>query len=101
MSATARDHGLVTIVDPGSDRPLLEQKMLQCCHCGGQFPHCPGSGKIRGFCMNCNGPVCGPGCAECVPTEQYLDNLERGREPNFKPVFSSLSGATMWLPGVQ
>lgn len=95
---TLQDHGLITIVDPGADKPLLEQKMLQCVHCGGQFPHQPGSGKIRGFCMNCNGPVCGPGCAECVPVEQYLSNLENGREANFKPVFSSLSGATMWLP---
>lgn len=98
MSATMRDNGLMTWVEPGADKPLLELKCLSCVHCGGQFPHQPGSGKIRGFCMNCNGPVCGPGCAECIPTELYLENLEHGRAPNFKPVFSSLSGATMWLP---
>jgi hypothetical protein len=26
------------------------------------------------------------GCAECVPVEQYLDNLEKGRPANYKPI---------------
>ncbi len=81
-----KQSGLATFSDPGSDRPLLEVATASCVHCGGAFPIQPGSGKIRGFCMNCNGPVCGPGCAACVPVEQYLQNLECGRPESFKPI---------------
>jgi len=101
--------------DPGSDKPILEAATLQCVHCGGHFPakasvsndvYGPEQAKqmanegrtMRGFCMNCNGPVCGPDCSECVPVEQYLENIEHGREETFKPAFSSLSQAKMWLP---
>lgn len=112
---TIRDDGLMIFSDPGSDAPILEVKTLRCCHCGGHFPANPSLSKdvfgpeeakkrqaagrtVRGFCQNCNGPVCGPDCAECVPVELYLENMEHGRDPNFKPAFSSLSGAKMWLP---
>ena len=95
--------GLITVVDPSSDVPLLEQEVLQCCHCGGIFPKKPAKlatkffsqeealakekagAKMRGWCMNCAGPVCGPSCAACIPTEVYLENLEKGRPADFKP----------------
>ena len=89
---TTRDNGLVTILDPGSDRPLLEVKMLKCVHCGGQYPCQPGSGKVRGFCMRCNGPVCGPGCAECVPEEMMLEIIEGTRRPDQVTV-----GGMLWM----
>jgi hypothetical protein len=50
----------------------------QCVHCNGHFVMVKGSGTIRGFCRNCNGIVCGPGCAACVPFEKRLDLAERG-----------------------
>lgn len=75
------EHGLIIINDPGADKPILEAKTLQCCHCGGHWVSQPGSGKVRGFCMNCNGPVCGPKCAECVPLEKWLDEVEGTRKP--------------------
>ena len=107
--------GLMIFSDPGSDKPILEAMTLQCCHCGGHFPakasvnnevYGPEQAKqmatagktMRGFCMNCNGPVCGPSCADCLPVEAYLENMEHGRDPNFRPAFSSMSGAKMWLP---
>lgn len=109
--------GLMIFSDPDSDTPILEASTLQCCHCQGHFPAKPAlsaaiygpeqaskmkaAGRtMRGFCQNCNGPVCGPDCAECVHWEQMLDNMEHGRDPNFKPTFSSLSGATspLFLP---
>jgi hypothetical protein len=80
-----KEAGLLTIIDPGSDKPLLEVASLQCVHCGCHWVPQPGSGKVRGFCTRCHGPVCGPGCAECVPTEQLLENLEAGRELHFRP----------------
>lgn len=89
---TIRDNGLITIIDPGSDKPLLELKMLKCVHCGGSFPCQPGSGKIRGFCTRCNGPVCGPGCAECVPEEAMLEIIEGTRDP------TAVSVGNLWIP---
>jgi hypothetical protein len=82
----AKEAGLVTLIDPGADRPLLEVGTLQCVHCGGHWVPQPGSGRVRGFCQNCMGPVCGPGCAACVPTEQLLENIEKGRPLDFRPV---------------
>lgn len=82
------------IITPDSS---TEIDMLQCVHCGGHFELRPGSGKVRGFCMRCNGPVCGPQCAECVPFEQFLENREAGKPDNHRPVRVSLSG--LILPG--
>lgn len=81
-----RDAGLIIVSDPGADKPILEIGTVQCVHCGCHYPVRPGSGKIRGFCMRCNGPICGPGCAECVPTEQMLENIEKGRPLNYRPI---------------
>lgn len=101
-----REAGLVTISDPGSDKPILVTKTLQCVHCGGHWIPRPGSGIIRGFCTRCNGPICGPGCATCVPTEQLLENMEKGRSLDFCPTQVSLANeggpkaasAKLWLP---
>jgi len=81
-----RDHGLITIADPGADRPLAELATLQCVHCGGHWVPRPGSGITRGFCTRCRGPVCGAACAACVPFLQMLDNIEAGRPMDFVPV---------------
>jgi hypothetical protein len=87
--------GEITICDPGSDKPILEAGTLQCVHCGAHWQIRPGSGKIRGFCSRCNGPVCGPKCAECVPAELQLDNMEKGRALNFRPVMVT---SKLYLP---
>ena len=102
------DHGLVTMVDPGSDIPVLVSKTVMCVHCGGQFELHPPKRltvpmtafearkreaegkKIRGWCQNCNGYICGPSCNACVPVEQYLENIEKGRDPNFRPIVASV-----------
>ena len=105
MSLRKTDHGLMVFADPAADGAILEVKTLCCVHCGGHFPakapkdpqarfftaeearERQAAGKtLRGFCTRCCGPVCGPGCAECVPVEQYLENLEKGREENFRPL---------------
>jgi hypothetical protein len=67
------------MIDPGADKPILEARTIQCVHCGQHWVPKPGSGIERGFCMNCNGPICGRKCAECVPQEAQVENLEAGR----------------------
>jgi hypothetical protein len=84
--------GLIEYTDRESDKKLLVAATLQCVHCGGQWIPQPGSGRIRGFCTRCCGPVCGPGCAKCVPTEQYLENIEQGKPADHYPAM------TGWTP---
>lgn len=78
--------GFIVVNDPGSDKPVLEAATLQCVHCGGHWVPRKGSGIVRGFCLNCNGPICGHGCAKCVPVEQMLENIEKGRPEDYKPI---------------
>jgi hypothetical protein len=81
-----RESGLIIVSDPAADRPQAEIPTVQCVHCGGHFVVEPGSGKTRGFCTRCRGPVCGPKCAACVPAEQLLENIERGRPLDYRPI---------------
>lgn len=113
----SKEAGVATVEDPDSG-PVLIQATYQCVHCGAHFHSRPdllnkvvdsmkqggltreesdvrvAQGRnIRGFCTNCMGPVCGPGCAECVPTEQLLENYEKGRPLNFRPTIVSVPAA--------
>jgi hypothetical protein len=81
-----KEAGRITLIDPGSDKPLAEVGTLQCAHCGMHWVPAPGSGRVRGFCQNCNGFVCGPGCAACVPLDLLLTNIEKGRPLDFRPI---------------
>jgi hypothetical protein len=104
------EQGLIKIFDRGSDAESVVMPTRQCVHCGGHFVSKPArqfikhiydgataaemeaQGKtMRGWCMNCNGPVCGPACAACVPVEQMLENMEKGRSPDHKPIVVSFS----------
>jgi hypothetical protein len=105
--------GLITVSDPGADGALLELPTVQCVHCGGHFllkppkavvfPLTPLEAKAReadgkrtrGYCYRCNGYFCGPDCAECVPTELLLDNMERGRPDDFRPLVVG------WTPAME
>jgi len=59
----------------------------QCVHCQSVWKVEPGSGRLRGFCMKCNGPICGPGCAECKGSfEKMLDDILAGRDPGSRLV---------------
>lgn len=84
--ALKRSAGFIVIADPGSDKPILEAETLQCVHCGSHWWPRPGSKTVRGFCTRCGGPICGPGCAACVPTEQLLENYEKGLPLDYRPV---------------
>lgn len=83
--------GVVVFEDRETGAKILEIGTLQCVHCGGHWWPQPGSGRIRGFCSRCAGPICGPDCAECIPTELLLENMEKGRDINFRPIVVSTS----------
>lgn len=90
-----KEAGLITVVDPGKDKPILEVATLQCVHCGKHWVPKPGSRRIRGTCGRCHGPICGPGCIECVPKEQQLENMEQGRPMRFRPIRAPVK---LWTP---
>ena len=67
-----RAAGHIIIVSP--DRPIEEHDTLQCVHCDGHWVVDPGSGRQRGWCMNCGGPHCGAkGCWECIPFTRKIE----------------------------
>lgn len=88
----ARPKGHITISGPDG---VIEADTLQCVHCGGHWRVEPGSGKLRGFCANCNGPVCGPSCADCVPFEKQMEIMEGTRSPGAV----SVNVSEIWTPG--
>lgn len=58
---------------------------LSCCHCGALHPVAASLGQllqgrtVLGHCGRCNALHC-PECAECVPFERQLENVEAGRD---------------------
>lgn len=103
---TLRPNGWLFVID--GDGLAREIESVQCCHCGGHFLLTPGSGRVRGFCMNCQGPVCGPQCERCLPTEKLLECLEKGIHPDQLPVSANVSadvpksaGGIALPPGVE
>lgn len=89
--------GEITISSPDRDRPFEQIPTYQCVHCGGHWEGRPGSGRTRGWCMQCNGPVCGPVCSTCVPYALQLENLESGLPPNTPRSVSVQSPGGIWL----
>lgn len=52
----------------------------QCVHCGRHWLWRKGSGKKRGWCMNCSGVTCGkPACMRCDPLERKLERWEKAQ----------------------
>lgn len=97
------ESGLITYEEKGSDK-TISMPTAQCVHCGKTFyskppklltkllgrwaaAHMEAEGRtVRGFCTRCCGPVCGPGCADCIPEEQLLENYEKHRPLDFRPI---------------
>lgn len=53
---------------------------VMCVHCGRHWIWRQGSGKRRGFCMNCMGITCGnQKCVECLPIEKRMTLFETGK----------------------
>ena len=71
--------------------PEQHHDLITCCHCGRSWVYHRGSGRRRGWCMNCNSVTCGSNaCDVCVPVRQLLDNMEAGmlfeEARKFRPV---------------
>ena len=71
----------VELYDLVTDR-FVRIGLVKCCHCQQQFELAPGKTKGRGWCGNCMGYVCGQSCANCVPWERQLENIEAGLPEN-------------------
>ena len=58
---------------------VVERDTVCCVHCRKHWIVEPGSGRQRGWCMNCNGPTCGAEtCAKrCVPYEKMIEQIEQ------------------------
>ena len=63
-------------IEEGPDIGIVTSDTVMCVHCGGHWTVDPKHARGRGFCWHCNGAVCGPQCAECVPRERQLEILE-------------------------
>lgn len=53
----------------------------QCMHCGSHHICVKGSGKLRGYCLKCNGWLCGkPSCLkECIHIDKKIEMYEKGK----------------------
>jgi hypothetical protein len=84
----SRNYGSVILID-GKEVAHL----LRCCHCGRHFLNVKMPGRERGWCLNCNAPVCpNHNCDACVPFEQWLENVERGMPPGHRPITAAVRG---------
>jgi hypothetical protein len=63
------------------DGTTLEADTMRCVHCGKHWQVVPGSGRKRGWCIKCNGPLCGKELCmkSCYPVEKRLDDAEKGK----------------------
>lgn len=76
------DHDTNQSVKKPAGAVLVDGKYVgdtrQCVHCSAHWVVEHGSGKKRGWCMNCKGFLCGsPNCMDrCIPLEARLQGWE-------------------------
>lgn len=67
---------------PRDGAPTETRDIVCCVHCGYMWAYQRGSGRVRGFCMACNGLLCGRKCCRCRPCQHWMkgiENIEAGR----------------------
>lgn len=75
-----RPHATGILSDPEACHEI-QMDILRCVHCQRSWTVRPGSGKTRGFCLKCMGPLCGhQACFECRGSyEKQCDLWEAGK----------------------
>lgn len=79
----------VLIVTPCDHGPVQQMDTVSCGHCGYTSIWVAGSEKWWSKCLKCGELRCGKeSCrnSECVPVEQWLENVEKGRREDFRPL---------------
>lgn len=69
--------GYIEIVRP--EGPPIARDTMQCQHCMRHWVVNPGSGRHRGWCVKCGGPLCGAEkcMTECVPFMKKVEGEAR------------------------
>lgn len=69
--------GILLVTDRETGRVLFEGNLRQCIHCQNTWTYKPGSDVRRGFCVRCNGNLCGrPQCDTCYHKERRIEDME-------------------------
>lgn len=75
-------HGYCGVITSETDAgEITKTPLRRCCHCGYMWAVVKGSGKLRGYCTNCDGFCCGrPWCVGhgCTIEARALENMEAG-----------------------
>jgi len=72
---SSRPKGWSIVTTPDGRSEECDTQM--CVHCGKHWRVQPGSGKVRGYCFKCMGPICGPKCVECYPREKQIEDMTK------------------------
>ena len=112
FNSKLRPAGYTIVTDRETGRVIVEADTRICVHCGMHFtpkatvwtPTAQARVK-RGFCMRCNGPVCGlDRCLACIPRERRLDLAERGADLATIHLLADRLpvsvGGSLWIPGM-
>ncbi len=85
----ARHYGSVILLD-GQEVAHL----LCCVHCRRHFLNVKIPGQERGWCLNCNGPVCpNQKCDACVPFFRWIESVEKNLPLDQLPIRAAVRGA--------
>ncbi len=97
---TASDHLRIGILEtiPHDGGPTVTQDLVNCVHCGYIWTWQAGSGRIRGFCMKCNGLLCGRRhCREQVPCRHWMFGIE-ALEKGLAETAPRIVASVPWAP---
>ncbi len=73
-----RAAAFVFLSDPDAAQAVQEWETQMCIHCQYHWRVVPGSGRERGWCVSCNGALCGKTQCfqECRHWEKKLEDIE-------------------------
>ena len=77
QTSTAR-RPMATVIISDPETGIREFDTLMCIHCQFHWQVVPGSGRHRGWCVNCNGALCGKEkcMKECAHFMKQIEKME-------------------------